>query len=99
MKRVTFNDKDASVSPVNSTFVFPDFEITGEVNNVVYKVYDPSNTLLEKGVITIYGSKQALQNSTTRLVPDNSPISSKDFKIISPGTNPYKTTETFVKVQ
>lgn len=48
VKRVTINDIDTSVSPVNKTFIIENFEVKNEINNLVYKVYDTNNTLLEK---------------------------------------------------
>jgi hypothetical protein len=45
---VTINDQDATVSPVNNTFVFMDFPITAETNNIVYKVYNSEGKQIEK---------------------------------------------------
>jgi hypothetical protein len=98
IKRVTLNDQDSVVSPVNSTFTFVDFPITAEINNIVYKAYNSDGKQVEKWVITVFGSKQAMQ-SVTRLIPNTSPISSKDFKIVSPASNPFVMTETATKVQ
>ena len=98
VKKVTINNKDATISPVNETFVFQNFEVTSDVVDIVYKAFDASNTLLESWVMTLYGNK----NTTTpswQLIPETFPISAKDFRITSPLENPYKTTETFVKVQ
>jgi hypothetical protein len=96
--RITLNDIDSVVSPVNSTFTFSGFALSQEINNIVYKAYDATGKQVEKWVWTIYGSKQALQN-VTRLIPNTSPISSKEFQIVSPGTNPYVMTDTAIKVQ
>ncbi len=98
VKRVTLNDQDASVSMVNNTFVFLDFPITAEINNIVYKAYNTDGKQLAKWVITVFGSKQAIQN-TNRLVSNNSPIASKDFRIVSPASNPFVTTDRYIKVQ
>ncbi len=96
--RVTLNDQDSVVSPVNSTFTFVDFPLTAEINNIVYKAYNSDGKQVEKWVITVFGSKQAMQ-SVTRLIPNTSPISSKDFKIASPASNPFVMTDTATKVQ
>lgn len=96
--RVTLNDQESVVSPVNSTFTFADFPLTAEINNIVYKAYNSDGKQVEKWVITVFGSKQAMQ-SVTRLIPNTSPISSKDFKIISPASNPFVMTDTATKVQ
>ncbi len=98
IKKITLNDKEATISPVNSTFSYLDFPITAEVNNIVYKVYNTDGKEIHKWVITVYWSKEAIQN-TNKLITNNSPISSKDFSIISPATNPFFTTDRFMKVQ
>lgn len=98
VKRVTINNIDATVSPVNGTFVLQSVPVTGEVFDIVYKAYDASNSLLQVGVLTVFGTKSAAE-ANGKLVPETFPVSGKDFKITSPGTNPYSTTERFIKVQ
>lgn len=98
IKRITFNDKDAVISPVEETFRFADFPITLEINNVVYKVYSSEWKEIQKWVITIFGSKQMIQ-SNSKLIANNSPISSKDFQIVNPDANPFVTTDRNIKVQ
>lgn len=97
--RVTLNDLDTVVSPVNNTFTFAEFPLTTEINNIVYKAYTKDGTQVTKWVITVLGSKQALDQSVTRLLTNASPISSKDFRIVSPASNPYVMTENAIKVQ
>ncbi len=46
--RVTLNDIDTVVSPVNSTFTFSGFTLIGEINNIVYKAYDSTGKQVEK---------------------------------------------------
>jgi hypothetical protein len=75
-----------------------DFPITAETNNIVYKVYNSEGKQIEKWVITIFGSKQAMQ-SANKLISNNSPISSKDFQITYPTSNPFVTTDRLIKVQ
>ncbi len=96
--KVTLNDIDTIVSPVNSTFTFSGFILSQEINNIVYKAYDATGKQVEKWVWTVYGSKQAMQNMT-RLIPNTSPISSKEFRIVSPASNPYVMTDSAIKVQ
>jgi hypothetical protein len=57
VKRVTINNVDATVSPVNETFVLQDIVITGEIFDIVYKAYDANNSLLQSDVLTIFGPK------------------------------------------
>jgi hypothetical protein len=47
VKRVTINNKDAVVSPVEETFVYQGLDVSGDIIDIVYKAYDASNTLLE----------------------------------------------------
>lgn len=96
--RVTINDVDSAVSPVNQTFVLQDFKLTNEINNIVYKVYDVNNTRLEMGVLVVYGPKNGTSTQTT-IIPQNYPVSDKDFPITSPNKNPYATTDNYVRVQ
>jgi hypothetical protein len=48
VKRVTLNDHDASVSPVNESFVLQDLDVESEIFNIVYKAYNSENQLLDK---------------------------------------------------
>lgn len=98
VKRVTINNVDATVSPVNETFVIQDIVLTSEIFDIVYKAYDSNNSLLQSDVLTIFWPKWASQTSTS-LVPETFPVSAKDFKITFPTENPYSTTESFIKVQ
>jgi hypothetical protein len=97
VKRVTLNDHDTSVSPVNESFVLQDLDVESEIFNIVYKAYNSENQLLDKWVVTVYGPKWV--STSQKLVPENFPLSNKDFQIFFPKENPYKTTESLVKVQ
>lgn len=96
--RVTLNNQDTIISPVNKTFGIENFPISNKINDIVYKAYNADWKQLETGVITVYWSKQ-VQASEAKLIPNTSPISSKDFRIITPSSNPFVTTDRLVKVQ
>lgn len=100
VEKVTLNDKEASLNKEEKTFIAKDFELTDTVNNIVYKAYDSSNNILAKWVLTIYTSSKDIQKDENNKKPTVTtyPISSKDFRIISPSDNPYKTTEEIVKI-
>jgi hypothetical protein len=98
VKRVTINNVDATVSPVNGTFVLQSVPVTGEVFDIVYKAYDANNTVLQVGVMSVFGSKSAAE-ANGKLIPETFPVSAKDFRITAPTANPYSTTEGFIKVQ
>lgn len=96
VKRVTLNDTDAIVSPVDESFMLKGIPITNSIMNIVYKAYAQDATLLEKWVLTIYGKN--VQSWTDKLTPTNFPINDKDYRITSPAENPYITTDTSVTV-
>jgi hypothetical protein len=98
IKRVTIGNIDAVISPVNGTFAYAGFPITSETNDIVYKGYDERGQQVQVGVLTIFGSKQALQ-SVQKLLPNASPLSSSDYRITSPTSNPYVMTDRATKVQ
>jgi len=98
IKRITLNDIDAIISPVNKTFVIKDFPITADTTNIVYKAYDDRGNMVDRWVISVFASKEALSGNN-KLIPNNFPLASKDFKIVFPTENPYKTTDLQVKVQ
>jgi hypothetical protein len=98
IKRITIGNNDAVISPVNGTFAYTGFPITSETNDIVYKGYDERGQQVQVGVVTVFGSKQALQ-SIQKLLPNTSPLSSSDYRITSPTSNPYVMTDRATKVQ
>jgi len=98
VKKVTINNVEAVVSPVNETFVLQNISVTTEIFDIVYKAYDANNSLLQTGVISIFWAKWATQGNGP-LVPETFPVSAKDFKILTPSGNPYSTTDRMVRVE
>ena len=98
VKRVTINNVDAIVSPVNETFVLQNMAITSEIFDIVYKAYDSNWSLLQTGVISIFWNKNTI-TTNTNLIPETFPVATKDFRITAPSWNPYSTTERFIRVQ
>jgi hypothetical protein len=99
VKKVTINDVAATISPVNKTFVLQGIPVTWEVINIVYKAYADNDRMVDRWVISVFATKTAVTSSTNTLIPDNFPISNKDFPITFPTENPYKTTESLVRVE
>ncbi len=91
VKRVTINDIDAIVSPVDASFSLRGMTLNGETLNLVYKAYSKDATLLEKWVLTLYPKNH--QTWADKLTPTNFPVNDKDYKITSPLENPYSTTD------
>ena len=98
VQKVTINNQETNLSPVNKTFTIENFPIWSKINDIIYKAYNADWKQIETWVITVLWWKQAIPNDS-KLVPNSSPISSKDFRIISPGSNPFVTTDRLVKVQ
>lgn len=96
VSRVTLNDQEATVSPVNESFTMEKFPLQSGINNIVYKVYSAAGVELERGVLVVHGA--ATTQAAKTIVPENFP-NLKDFVITSPLKNPYATTESYVKVQ
>lgn len=98
VKRVTINNVEAVVSPVNETFVLQNISITREIFDIVYKAYGSDGSILQTWVLTIFWDKNTV-NTNSSLVPETFPIWTKEFKITFPTENPYSTIERFIKVQ
>ena len=96
VKRVTLNDIDAIVSPVDESFSLKWIVITNDIINIVYKVYSRESNLLERWVLTLYPKNR--QSGVEKLTPNNFPINDKDYRVLSPTDNPYITTDTSVTV-
>ena len=95
--RVTINDRDAAVSPVDKTFVYKDFTVSADVTNIVYKAFDAQKNILEKSAITVYVDRSKISQNTKPSVTTY-PISDANFRIMAPSENPYKTTEDVVQI-
>jgi Glucodextranase, domain B len=96
--KVTINNKDASVSPVDGTFIYKDFRVEENINDITYKAYDINGTLLEKWNITVYSSNKT-QTPDQKPTVTSYPINDAQFRIVAPTENPYKTTDDIVRIQ
>ncbi len=100
MAKVTINDKESLLDKDQKNFTFKNFTLSSETNNLVYKAYDSDGAILAKGLLTVYTSKKAGTDSATKKPTVTTyPISDKDFRIISPTSNPYKTTDNLIKIE
>jgi hypothetical protein len=54
IEKVTINNQDTVISPVNKTFSIENFPISNKINDIVYKAYNSDGKQLETGVITVY---------------------------------------------
>lgn len=96
--KITLNDIEISFNKETWNFIAKWFKINDAIiNNIIYKIYDQNNNLLNKWVYVLYKDQKNI-NTSNKPTVITYPISDKDFKIISPQINPFKTTENVVKV-
>lgn len=98
VEKITIDDKEASLNKQDETFAIKWFTIDSPINNLVYKAYDKDNNLLVKWVLIVYSSSKTSKKEEEKPWVTTYPISSKDFKIVEPADNPYKTTDKIVKI-
>ncbi len=98
--KVTVNDKEAKIDTASASFSFKGFPLPENANNLVYKAFDKDGTLLAKNVLTVYSSvKKSQTQEASKPTVTTFPISDKDFRIVAPAENPYKTTENVVRLE
>lgn len=98
--KITINDKEALINKEQKTFAYKSFPLASASNNVVYKAYDSEGGILDKGILIVYTSqKTGKEDATKKPSVTTYPISDKDFRILSPTENPYKTTDDIVRIE
>lgn len=98
--KVTINDKEAKIDVAAGAFSFKAFPLPDNANNLVYKAFNKEGTLLAKNVLTVYSSvKKSQAQEANKPTVTTFPISDKDFRIVAPVGNPYKTTENVVRIE
>lgn len=98
--KVTINDKEALINKEQKSFMYKGFPLVSGGNNIVYKAYDSEGGILAKWIITVYTSqKSSAGNIQQKATVTTYPISDKDFRIISPTENPYKTTDNVIRLE
>lgn len=98
--KVTINDKEALIDAEQKSFIYKGFPLAASSNNIVYKAYDSEGGILAKGLLTVYTSQKiGKEDASKKPSVTTYPISDKDFRIISPTENPYKTTDSIVRIE
>jgi len=97
--KITLDDKEVLIDKEQKSFIYKGFPLANAVNDIVYRGYDSDGNLLSdtKGILTIYTSKK--ETASKKPSVTTYPISDKDFRIISPVENPYKTTDDVVRIE
>ncbi len=62
---ISFNNIDASINQNEKTFILEDFPLSGNVHDLVIKIFDEEKNILEKSIITLYTNAKIQDSSTT----------------------------------
>ena len=96
LRSITVNWIDATIDTEAKTFEIQEFRLTGKENNLVFKAYDGSNSLIEKFVETVYYNAAP---SAAKFEVENYSLDASKFTFIKPTVNPYTTTADLVTIQ
>lgn len=97
IKKITFEKTDAKILVEDNSFILNNFPLPEQSNDIVYRAFDENGIQVQKGTLTLYVSNKKKPVKKPDVVAF--PVTSKDFKIISPIWNPYNTTERSVKIK
>lgn len=97
IKKITIGKQEAKILAEQATFSLKDYILNDDINFINYRAFDEAGVVVETGVVTVNLNPKKV----TQKKPDviSYPISSKDFKIQFPSENPYKTTDSAVKIR
>lgn len=99
IEKITINGKDAAINTELKTFVYKGLTLESASNDIVYKAFDSDGNVITKSILTVYTSKKAgVEDTSKKASVTTYPISDKDFQITSPTENPYKTTDDNVRI-
>jgi len=110
--RIVISNLAATLDPVKQTFVLKNLPLTNHENNLVYRTYDATGTLLTKGFITVYtttvsatATATPVSNTASTTAPSNGKAQvstykpDKRFKIVAPAADYYETTDKKVRIE
>ncbi len=97
VKRLTIGKQEAKILVDQNTFSIKEYLLTDVVNFINYQAFDAAGGVVETGVVTVNLNKKKVTTKKPDVI--NYPVSSKDFKVLFPSENPYKTTDTAVKIR
>ncbi len=110
--RLVISNLPATLDPVKQTFVLKNLPLTNYENNLIYRTYDATGTLLSKGFITVYTttiSATAAPTPVSNTAPTTAPSNGraqvntykpdKRFRVVAPAADYYETTEKKVRLE
>ena len=104
VSKVVINGMPTTVDPAKQTFTMSPLTLTAKENNLIYRTFDVSGTLLSKGVITVYSNDPSLATASTvttdgggQQIQNYKPDSR--FKIVAPSSDFFETRDTKVKIE
>lgn len=98
--KIAFDYDTATIT--NWAFEVKNFTLKAKTNDIVYRIYDSNNNLVQKWVVTVYytNSPKADETATdNKLGLENYTLKPSEFSFISPKENPYTTTEDVVMIE
>ena len=96
--RIEIAGQNASISREENTFSLADVTLNSSTNDYVYRVYDDDNEMIYKHVLTLYSGSASASSSATATSVTSYNLSNDQFKIISPATDVYTTSETVIRI-
>lgn len=97
VKKIIINDREALISPVEETFIIKDFLLPSASSDLVIKAYDAGGNRLGSPIAISVNTK-AKTTGNDKLIPTNFWLWDKNYRIISPTENPYRTNKTNITV-
>jgi len=111
--RIVINNLSAVIDPIKQTFVLKNLTLTNYENNLIYRTYDATGTLLGKGFVTVYTTSISptaptapVSNTAATTAPTNNGKAQvntykvdKRFRVIAPAADYYETTEKKVRIE
>lgn len=110
--RLVISNLSATLDPVKQTFVLKNLPLTNHENNLIYRTYDATGTLLAKGFITVYTTTISaavatapVSNTAPTTAPNNGNAQvntykpDKRFRVVAPAADYYETTEKKVRIE
>ena len=73
------NERESIINKADMSFSLIGIPIDTDVIDIVYKAYDTSSNLLERGVLTLYSEKK--KQGTEKLIPTTFPNGDKVYRI------------------